>query len=139
MMSTKMKAMFLVAGCVMAMPALAQVVYRDAGDSHDDYALVVRVDPVVDHYREPVTREKCWETPPEVQARTTGYSDDYVRTSERRCHTETEWRGSDRVSGYDVVYQYDGRDYRAHLDHYPPEHLRIRVNYDDSISPYDDR
>lgn len=44
----------------------------------------------------------------------------------QRCRTVDQWE--DRLTGYDVTYQYAGRSYRALLPHEPGPQLRVRVN-----------
>ena len=44
----------------------------------------------------------------------------------QRCRTVDQWE--DRLTGYDVTYQYAGRSYRALLPYDPGPQLRVRVN-----------
>jgi uncharacterized protein YcfJ len=39
------------------------------------------------------------------------------------------------VLGYDVTYRYGGRMHTTHMDHDPGDRLRVRVNYDYTITP----
>lgn len=54
----------------------------------------------------------------------------YERDYEQECRSETNWRNSDEVIGYDVTYRYEGRTYHTTLDHHPGSRLRIRVGRD---------
>ncbi|MDC8015595.1 glycine zipper 2TM domain-containing protein [Tahibacter soli] len=58
---------------------------------------------------------------------TSGYYETDYRT---RCRTQTEYRGSDEVVGYDVTYRYEGRTYHTTMDHHPGNRLRVRVDSD---------
>ena len=141
----------------IALPAAAQTVYRydDAnGDVRYDMARVVKVDAVVSHASRPVSRETCWQEPTTTYRTTPSYTyyrddddDDVpdavtvesgyreVTGSQQHCRTETNWRDTDRVLGYDVTYRYGGREYTTHMDHDPGNRLRVRVNYDYTITP----
>ena len=50
-----------------------------------------------------------------------------VRTSQQRCETRTEYRQNDRVLGYNVSYEYNGRVYRTQTDHHPGDRIRVAV------------
>lgn len=59
------------------------------------------------------------------------YQEGYYETDyQTRCRTETEYRGSDEVVGYDVTYRYNGRTYHTTMDHHPGNRLRVRVDRD---------
>ena len=66
-------------------------------------------------------------------ARPVGYYDNrrhgrrYNR-HQRRCYTETEYRQEQRISGYDVSYDYDGKIHHTRLQNHPGDRVRIRVN-----------
>lgn len=51
----------------------------------------------------------------------------YVRGSEQVCDTRTEYRQQERVVGYDVAYDYNGRVYRTRTDHHPGDTIRVAV------------
>jgi uncharacterized protein YcfJ len=51
----------------------------------------------------------------------------YRTRYESRCHVETDWSEDERVVGYDVAYQYNGRVYRTQTDHHPGERIRVEV------------
>jgi len=143
----------------IALPAAAQTAYRydDAnGDVRYDMARVVKVDAVVSHASRPVSRETCWSEPTTYQYRPsyTYYGDEdrdgdadrvtvgggYQKISDggERCRTETNWRDTDRVLGYEVTYRYGGREYTTRMDHDPGDRMRVRVNYDYTITPSED-
>lgn len=50
-----------------------------------------------------------------------------VRTSQQRCETRTEYRRDERVVGYNVSYEYNGRVYRTQTDHHPGDRIRVAV------------
>jgi uncharacterized protein YcfJ len=147
----------IAATLAVALPAAAQtgLRYEEYNDSdvRDDYARVVKVDAIVNHASSPVTRETCWEQPTTYQYRPsyTYYRDDddddgpdavtvhgdyqKITSGGERCRTETNWRSTDRVLGYEVTYRYGGREYTTRMDHDPGERMRVRVNYDYTITP----
>lgn len=132
-MTRSMKVIALATGLAITLPAFAQVSYRSDDDIRYDYANVVRVDAVINHYREPITRDTCWRDSDDTdRARLINYRDP---GADERCRTDTEWHTTDRVVGYDVTYRYDGREYQTRLSHDPGNRLRVRVNYDYSIAP----
>jgi uncharacterized protein YcfJ len=45
---------------------------------------------------------------------------------EERCSVSDNW--SQRLTGYDVVYRYNGRDYRAFLPYDPGPRVQVQVN-----------
>lgn len=45
---------------------------------------------------------------------------------EERCRVEDNW--SQRVTGYNVVYRYQGRDYTAFMPYDPGSSVKVRVN-----------
>lgn len=51
----------------------------------------------------------------------------YVQDQEQRCDTRTEYRQQERVVGYDVAYDYNGRVYRTRTDHHPGDTIRVAV------------
>jgi uncharacterized protein YcfJ len=56
------------------------------------------------------------------------YSERVVRTEERRCRIETDYREEERVLGYDVAYRYNGRVYHTRTDSHPGDTIRVRVD-----------
>lgn len=50
-----------------------------------------------------------------------------VQTSRQRCETRTEYQSDDRVVGYNVAYEYNGRTYRTQTDHHPGDRIRVAV------------
>ena len=69
-----------------------------------------------------------------ANARQTGYYDDrrhgrrHNRHQRRHCYTQTEYRDEQRISGYDVSYDYDGRIHHTRLQNHPGDRVRIQVN-----------
>jgi uncharacterized protein YcfJ len=147
----------IAAALAVALPAAAQTGprYDDYNDVRSDYARVVKVDAIVNHASRPVTRETCWEQPTTYQYRPsyTYYRDDdeddgpdavtvqgdYRKISDggQHCRTETNWRSTDRVLGYEVTYRYGGREYTTRMDHDPGERMHVRVNENYTVTPDD--
>jgi uncharacterized protein YcfJ len=50
------------------------------------------------------------------------------RGYEERCETRTEYRREERVVGYDVEYEYNGRTYRTQTDAHPGDRIRVLVS-----------
>lgn len=127
--------------------------YESNNDSFFDYARVERVDRVVDTVNAPVNRRECWNEPhteyhPEGTYRreelsptvvtnvngtsvvrsevveTGGY---YTQGYEQQCRTRTDYDTTQRVVGYDVVYNYRGEDYHERMSHDPGQRVRIHV------------
>ena len=150
----------MVLALAIALPAAAQTAYRyDDGATSGaryDIARVVKVDAVVSHASRPVSRETCWSEPTTYQYRPgytyRGDADDdgdpdnvtvsggYQKLNDggERCRTETSYRDSDRVLGYEVTYRYGGREYTTRMDHDPGDRMRVRVDYDTTITPSED-
>ena len=156
MMYRYLKPAIMTAALAIALPVAAQTGYRydafDGGDVRYDYARVVKVDAVVSHASAPVSRETCWQEPttyrysPSYTYRNDNDDDGpdsvtvaggYHKISEggERCRTETNWRDTDRVMGYEVTYRYGGREYTTRMDHDPGDRMRIRVTNDFTVEP----
>ena len=150
------------AALAVALPVAAQTEFRDddsgnptANEARYDFARVVKVDAIVNHASRPISRETCWQEPTTYQYRPsyTYYKDtddergpdavtvdgDYRKIADggEHCRTETNWRSTDHVLGYEVTYRYGGREYTTRTDHDPGDRMRIRVNYDYTITPED--
>jgi len=54
----------------------------------------------------------------------------YRRSDVRVCEPQREGYGyeSERVAGYDVTYEYAGREYHTRRDYHPGERIRVRVD-----------
>lgn len=52
--------------------------------------------------------------------------DSYPVTTER-CKVVNDYYTEERLSGYRVTYEYDGRQYTTHTDHDPGDTMRVRV------------
>ncbi|HKE47519.1 MAG TPA: hypothetical protein VKB52_05605 [Rhodanobacteraceae bacterium] len=157
MMYRTLKPAIIAAALAVALPAAAQTGYRyetlDGSDVRYDYARVVKVDAVVSHASAPVSRETCWQEPTTYRYRPSytyhtdnddddgpdsvtvagGY--DKISNGGERCRTETNWRDTDRVMGYEVTYRYGGREYTTRMDHDPGDRMRIRVTNDFTVEP----
>ncbi len=55
------------------------------------------------------------------------YGYEYTRY-ESRCRTLTEHRRDERVVGYDVAYEYNGRTYWTQTDYHPGDQIEIQVD-----------
>jgi uncharacterized protein YcfJ len=55
------------------------------------------------------------------------YRGEYTRY-ESRCRTLTEHRRDQRVVGYDVAYQYNGRTYWTQTDYHPGDEIEVQVD-----------
>ncbi len=53
---------------------------------------------------------------------------DYRRGDVRVCEPSGYGSESERVDGYDVTYEYAGRQYRTRRDYHPGERIRVRVD-----------
>ena len=155
-MHDKIKPALIAVALMVALPAAAKG-FRDVDDdggTRYDYARVVKVDAIVQHASGPESRETCWQQPrTEVQYRPsyTYYADDdevdgpravtveggyhAVTRTTQRCRTETDYRDTANVLGYDVTYRYGGREFTTRMDHDPGERMRVRVDYDYSVTP----
>ncbi len=101
-----------------------------------DYAPVVNVEPILETFHEPVTRETCGDPRgfapgPHPVASTIG--DDVRRQirllrSRDSCHRVTEMQEQVRVTGYWVTYRYGGRTSRTRLSYDPGRRMPVDVN-----------
>ena len=53
---------------------------------------------------------------------------DYNSQPRRHCYTQTEYYEEQRVSGYDVSYDYNGKTHHAHMQNHPGDRVRIEVS-----------
>src|SRR5689334_17410437 len=109
-----LKPAIVAAALAVALPAAAQTFRDDDYDSRTDFARVVKVDAIVSHASNPVTRETCWQTPTTYRYRPsyTYYRDDddnddgpdavtvagqyeQINQPSERCRTTTNYRDSD--------------------------------------------
>lgn len=51
----------------------------------------------------------------------------YRRDHEQRCETRTEYRQEERVVGYDVAFDYNGRIHHTRTDAHPGDSIRVEV------------
>lgn len=59
------------------------------------------------------------------------YGDGYAYgqpASVQRCRTVASYRDDERVEGYDVTYQYNGRTYHTTTPYHPGDRIRVRVD-----------
>lgn len=52
---------------------------------------------------------------------------EFYASLEDRCGINTNWRETEQVIGWDVVYEYDGETYVTRMQDEPGEHIRVRV------------
>jgi len=45
----------------------------------------------------------------------------------QHCDTVNEYRNEERLTGYQVVYRYNGAERSVHMDHDPGDRIRLRV------------
>jgi uncharacterized protein YcfJ len=50
------------------------------------------------------------------------------RGYEERCHVETDYREHERVTGYDVAYDFHGRVYHTTTDAHPGRRIQIEID-----------
>jgi len=50
------------------------------------------------------------------------------RQQRPNCYTETRYRQEQRIAGYDVSYDYNGKIYQARLQNHPGDRVRVQVN-----------
>ncbi len=50
------------------------------------------------------------------------------RYSGRQCYTQTEYYQEQRIAGYDVSYDYNGRIYQTRLQNHPGQRVKVQVN-----------
>ena len=103
------------------------------------YATVLEVQPIVETYYEPVTREVC--AAPDAAAReftalAASIGEDIRRQlqlwqAQRPCSTVTERQVRERVTAYRVTYRYRGYTYTTQLPYHPGDQLPVNV----SLSP----
>lgn len=55
------------------------------------------------------------------------YPRHYYAGTEDRCGYNTQWRETERIIGWDVVYEYQGETYVARLPDEPGDQIRIEV------------
>lgn len=48
--------------------------------------------------------------------------------SNRNCHTQTQYRQEERIAGYDVSYDYQGRIYQTTMQNHPGSRVKVAVN-----------
>lgn len=51
----------------------------------------------------------------------------YHRSHEQRCETRTEYQQQERVVGYDVAYEYNGRVYHTRTDAHPGDSIDVEI------------
>jgi uncharacterized protein YcfJ len=103
------------------------------------YATVLDVQPIVETYYEPVTREVC--AAPDAAARgftevAASIGEDIRRQlqlwqAQRSCSTITERQARERVTAYRVTYRYRGYTSTTQLPYHPGDRLPVNV----SLSP----
>ncbi len=101
-----------------------------------DYAPVLNVEPILETYYEPVSRETCAadrEAAPRPYPVASTIGEDIrrqIRLSRARhnCHTVIESKEQVRITGYWVTYSYGGRTSRTRLSYDPGQRMPVDVN-----------
>lgn len=57
-------------------------------------------------------------------------NNNYNRNSNRRnaCYNQKDYRVEQRITGYDVSYDYKGQIYQARMQNHPGDRVRVQVN-----------
>lgn len=109
--------------------AVAAAGGRFQADAYYDQARVVHADPVVEIVRVDDPREICWtESATRRSPRRRAYGHDVYNRPVERCEIRHDYYEEERVVGYDVRYQYNGRVYHTRMDRDPGPRVRVRVN-----------
>jgi uncharacterized protein YcfJ len=103
------------------------------------YATVLDVQPIVETYYEPVTREVCADPDPasrELTSLSPTIGEDIRRQlrlwqAQRSCSTITQRQARERVIAYRVTYRYRGYTSTTQLPYHPGDRLPVNV----SLSP----
>jgi len=48
--------------------------------------------------------------------------------SGRQCYTQTEYYEEQRIAGYDVSYDYNGRIYQTRMQNHPGQRVKVMIN-----------
>ncbi len=106
---------------------------------YEDYAQVIKVEPIIERRNEPVTRRVC--TEPDNSARefrkvaaTIGEDIRYQASQWKqhfRCRPVVEQRVRERITGYRVTYRYGGEIETTRMSYDPGERMPVKV----SLSP----
>ena len=65
------------------------------------------------------------------QAKPQGYYSNNHRSNHRnynQCYSQKEYRTEQRLNGYNVSYDYNGRIYQTRLQNHPGDRVRVQVN-----------
>jgi uncharacterized protein YcfJ len=103
------------------------------------YAEVLNVQPIVETYYEPVTRQVCADPDAasrEFSALSASIGEDIrhqlrLWQAQRSCSMVTERQARERVTAYRVTYRYRGHTSTTRLSHHPGDRLPVNV----SLSP----
>ena len=134
----KWKTLLIVLRTAAGLLAWGALALAEAADAQGfrDYAPVLNVEPILETFYEPVTRETC---AAERQAAPRSYpvastlGEDIrrqIRLSRTRnnCHWVTETQEQVRITGYWVTYSYGGRTSRTRLSYDPGQRMPVEVN-----------
>lgn len=120
----------VIVACAAGMTANAQA----ADPVHFDEATVTRVEPVTRRVPTRVKKTRCDAGMPASARLETEYPDladaigkESGRLSRPRCHQMAETVFREEISGYRVVYRYDGTEYVRTLSYDPGDTLRVKV------------
>lgn len=108
---------------------------RAADAAYYDEAKVTRVEPVVRRIPTTVSRTRCHAGLPPSTRLESEYPDlktaivsESGRLTRPRCRPMTETAFREEITGYRVVYRYDGIEYVRTLPYDPGETLRVRIS-----------
>ena len=118
--------------CLAACPARAENVVAQPAHVREEYAQVLRVDPVYQTLRAWANEEQCDPLPPVSGQRGIARLAE-LREARRReeggnCRVVRVQREFRRPIAYDVEYQLRGVKYRSRLPYDPGKRLRVRVS-----------
>ena len=109
------------------------------GEAFRSYATVVNVQPVMETFYVPVTRQACTEpdnTTREFTELSATIGEDIRRQNslwqaQRSCRTITERQARERVTSYRVTYRYRGHTSTTRMSYDPGDRMPVNV----SLSP----
>ena len=61
------------------------------------------------------------------KARPNGYYS-HNRSNKQHCYTQREYRNEQRLNGYNVSYDYNGRIYQTRMQNHPGDRVKVHVN-----------
>lgn len=131
-------ALLLLPSCLAAAQAHAENVVAQPAHVRDEYAQVLRVDPIHQTLRAWANEEQC-EPAPSVSgqrgiARLAELREQRSKGEGRNCRIVRVQREFRRPIAYDVEYQLRGVKYRSRLPYDPGKRLRVKVSIEPAMS-----